>query len=1073
MHNILTIALAILMTMQSWSTKLPASSDPSVPGNSNVAVTNPSASAGSFAIANSPSFPTTGILDSFNRSDGTIGAKWSIDRSEFKISNKHLSVVKQGMILWKPTSFGPDQEAYVTFVHVDANATDMDLLLKSQSSGSRTSLLEVIYKPASKVIRVKSFTTAKGLVQHGADKKVTFVDGDVLGARATADGHVYVYKNGVSLAVFDVTAWPDYAKGGYVGLLSWGSSRPVYDNFGGGSMATSGAKTPAATIPPLPKNTKATTPVVPTKTSTPNPTATRTAAASNTPVPTATRTSAPIVGSTPVATNTSVPVATNTARPTATRTSAPTLTNTPAATNTSVPVATNTARPSATSTSAPTVTNTPIPSVTNTSSPTTAFTATFTPTAAITRTPTQTLTLVPTNTFTKTSAPTQTNTVNPNGFTFAALSDSQSGTSTLLTVDNAIAALNPNLVLFNGDITDGNGVTTSELTSKTGVYKTTGLFDKTFFVRGNHDDVVSGSANLWESFFSTSPNVKILPNGVTNYVALDSNSTYLTYSFIYQNSMFLGVDVPGDADLITSAQYTFLDQRLTYAESIGLTHAFIWFHGGEYCVESQHCGCSTKLDGSCTPTAFVNLINKHPVVSATFHGHEHILSWTHMDNARVPSLTRSYEEFFTSPAATYTYNSYIYPNRVDYYSNTNAPAYAYVSVNGSSFTVNLYRVGTGSVWSKTFTKGSVIPTNTPTVTRTPTPVGSPTLTKTPTPVASPTLTKTNTTTTPTPTQAPIQGRSTTYYVVDRVRSNTDFALLASWGINTAIVDFKVAPQSGTIAQWDSVVNAAAAAGIKIVIWPDGHQGSDVGACRWETPFDKADINNGSDYIVNVKPILDHFGNNPNVIGIVTAHEPVWIQNATTEAACNENIAGMTIIKTQIHDYINNTVHRNASYAPFKVWNYIDNIYNISNISDYNAANKAAQIAGIMDVAVIWQHCAGYPTYAGDGSACEGTGRYTALGGINYDRNTMIVPNGLEGKVEEVFIMQTFKQGSSGAYAGKFTLSELEKYSCDFVNSGSLDGFGFYTWDEGWYTGNLKSFTDLQPAIPYIHSTCVH
>ena len=70
-------------------------------------------------------------------------------------------------------------------------------------------------------------------------------------------------------------------------------------------------------------------------------------------------------------------------------------------------------------------------------------------------------------------------------------------------------------------------------------------------------------------------------------------------------------------------------------------------------------------------------------------------------------------------------------------------------------------------------------------------------------------------------------------------------------------------------------------------------------------------------------------------------------------------------------------------------------------------------------------------------------------------------------------MQTFKQGSSGAYAGKFTLSELENYSCDFVNSGSLDGFGFYTWDEGWYTGNLKSFTDLQPAIPYIHSTCVH
>jgi hypothetical protein len=308
-----------------------------------------------------------------------------------------------------------------------------------------------------------------------------------------------------------------------------------------------------------------------------------------------------------------------------------------------------------------------------------------------------------------------------------------------------------------------------------------------------------------------------------------------------------------------------------------------------------------------------------------------------------------------------------------------------------------------------------------------------------------------------------------YYLVDRVLNNADFATLAAWGINTAVVDFKVAPHSGTIAQWDSVVNAAAAAGIKIVIWPDGHQGSDVSGCRWETPFDKADINNGTDYIVNVKPILDHFGNNPNVIGIVTAHESVWIQNATTEAACNENIAGMTIIKTQIHDYINNTVHRNASYAPFKVWNYIDNIYNISNLSDYNAAIKAAQIEGIMDVAVIWQHCAGYPTYAGDGSACEGTGHYTALGGINYDRNTMIVPNGLEGEVEEVFIMQTFT--SSGGYGGKFTLSELENYSGDFINTNALDGFGFYTWNAGWWP-DLHSWTDLQPAVPYIYDTFI-
>jgi hypothetical protein len=316
-------------------------------------------------------------------------------------------------------------------------------------------------------------------------------------------------------------------------------------------------------------------------------------------------------------------------------------------------------------------------------------------------------------------------------------------------------------------------------------------------------------------------------------------------------------------------------------------------------------------------------------------------------------------------------------------------------------------------------------------------------------------------------------RPTKYYVVDRVRTNTDFTWLATQGINTAVVDFHVGPKPDSVTVWDSVVNAAAVAGINIVIWPDGHQGSDVGSCRWETPFDDSDINNGTDYLVNIKGILDHLGNNPHVIGIVTAHEPVWIQNASTEASCNEDIAGMTTIKTQIHNYIDNTVHRDPSYQPFKVWNYIDNIYNISNISDYSAANQKAQIAGIMDVAVIWQHCAGFPTNAGDGSACEGSGKYTALGGINWDRNNIIKPLGLEGTVEEVFIIQTFNQGTTGDYGGKFSLSELENYSRDFLNSSALDGYGYYTWDEGWYTGNLKKYNDLQPAIRIVYDSWVN
>ena len=110
----------------------------------------------------------------------------------------------------------------------------------------------------------------------------------------------------------------------------------------------------------------------------------------------------------------------------------------------------------------------------------------------------------------------------------------------------------------------------------------------------------------------------------------------------------------------------------------------------------------------------MNVINNHPIVSATFHGHEHVLTWTHMDNTRVSDLTRSYEEFVTSPAGASSYTSDVYPARVDYVYPDMAPddqAFATVSVNGLSFTVNFYEVGiTQPVWSHTFSKVNTPPT---------------------------------------------------------------------------------------------------------------------------------------------------------------------------------------------------------------------------------------------------------------------------------------------------------------------------------------------------------------------------
>jgi hypothetical protein len=296
--------------------------------------------------------------------------------------------------------------------------------------------------------------------------------------------------------------------------------------------------------------------------------------------------------------------------------------------------------------------------------------------------------------------------ISSNAFTFASISDSHDEVVNFTDTINQIKSLNPNFIIHNGDFED-DGVATNQMIDMTAILKNENLFNNTFIVRGNHDDHVNGSAGLWENYFSTSPNIKTIPTDVKNYVGLNSNSTYLTYSFDYGNSRFIGVDVPGDADLISSAEYTFLNNRLTDAENIGLVHAFIFFHGPEYCVEDIHCDCTAKADSSCTPSQFITLINNHPIVSATFHGHEHVLAHIHMDNTRVSALTHPYEEFITSSAGL-PYDFTIFPARIDDdYTSHSQTSFATINVNGSSFIVNFYHTGnTTPVWSKTFTEGA-------------------------------------------------------------------------------------------------------------------------------------------------------------------------------------------------------------------------------------------------------------------------------------------------------------------------------------------------------------------------------
>ncbi len=186
-------------------------------------------------------FPSTPVLDTFNRANGAMGHNWSGNKTKYTINANQLKVISNASnsdVYWASQAFGADQEAYITFSDISATATEQDLLLKSQSNTTwGHGVLEVLYDAPNQRAQVWTYEWHEGWVKHGADIPVTFVDGDQFGARAFADGIVEVYKNGILLATRDITSWLYYDQGGYIGLWFIGAQNAKVDDFGGGALS--------------------------------------------------------------------------------------------------------------------------------------------------------------------------------------------------------------------------------------------------------------------------------------------------------------------------------------------------------------------------------------------------------------------------------------------------------------------------------------------------------------------------------------------------------------------------------------------------------------------------------------------------------------------------------------------------------------------------------------------------------------------------------------------------------------------------------------------------------------------
>ena len=200
------------------------------------------------AVVTEPSagFPSTSILDDFNRSNGKVGNNWAISNGllQYRITSHQLKVFLGGALVWKPDSFGASQEAFITFQNIAQHSPTQGLLLKAQS-GTRTDagIIIVVYDARARAVRVSTLRGTQRRFRptwtNYGNTPASFANGDQLGARVLADGTVEVYQNGALITTVTLNA-ADQAffdsKGGRIGIWTLAAPNAILDDFGGGDV---------------------------------------------------------------------------------------------------------------------------------------------------------------------------------------------------------------------------------------------------------------------------------------------------------------------------------------------------------------------------------------------------------------------------------------------------------------------------------------------------------------------------------------------------------------------------------------------------------------------------------------------------------------------------------------------------------------------------------------------------------------------------------------------------------------------------------------------------------------------
>jgi hypothetical protein len=207
-----------------------AGTDSSGSGGSAVGSAGMPGTSGTGGSGDPPDFPATDVLDDFNRPGPALGLSWIGGTDAYSIKEQALwCELCTSAALWSAV-FGPEQEVFAKLVHFDADAAEINLILRAQSSPD-CDLIEVLYAPVNSTVRIAYCSD-----DMWTDLEVTPVTvkpGDRLGGRARANGFIEIYVNQQLITTVDASGFPfETGRLGVDGIS--GVNGNQWDDFGGG-----------------------------------------------------------------------------------------------------------------------------------------------------------------------------------------------------------------------------------------------------------------------------------------------------------------------------------------------------------------------------------------------------------------------------------------------------------------------------------------------------------------------------------------------------------------------------------------------------------------------------------------------------------------------------------------------------------------------------------------------------------------------------------------------------------------------------------------------------------------------